>query len=1145
MLWWNLSLNQAEEAWQALRMMFERFMTFIGNARLRPTVALALILGLTLPVSVSVWRELGERHATLMDHLRLDHGRLVELLAIGMQIPIWEVRPDTGRPLIDMLMRDERVTAVTVNSTLTGGFLRANDPLRRHGDIFSLESPVVRDGERIGAVRVEMSTASLEAEIRRQGGQVLVTGLLQLACGMLILFPLLRFKVLSPVDRLVRHSRILAGGGLEQSLSWRRDDELGVLGRSFEEMRSSLRRLVTDLETRNRELQAREIDLNRRRQALRAILDNMTDGITLVDEDLKLRSWNGRFLEIMGLPRELVQDGMHIDELIAFDISRRRYASDDSAEIKRTIFESYRPGQPRKTEYVMANGQHVEVRRRPVPGGGFVSTYTDVTEQVEARRRADETLRMLEAIMDAVPAVLHVKDRELRYRFVNRQFPSWWGAEREVVIGRTNREVFPPHMFVETDARDRRVLETGKPIPFYEGLCEQPGREPIVSWTSKLPLFDADGEVSHILTVDFDITDRKRMEQERQRWLQLLQDAVESIDNGFAVFDGSGELVICNNPFAAVYGETAEQLVGATAEGLLPRFVSRCRTVNGRPAEAALQSMGQTFGLFWSGGGEPIEIEFEDGRWMLVNRHASQEGGLVVIRTDITDLKRMQQALQESEQRFRGIVETHPVPIAILSQNDCQILYGSPGLLELLQISDQELGGPQKFEGFVDRECQETMKEALKASGTLSADELSLKRADGSAVDVAITARPIHYKGRQAFLASFLDLTERKKAEAELERHREALHQSEKLGALGALLAGVAHELNNPLSVVVGRAIMLEEALGASEHAVAVARLRRAAERCTRIVRTFLAMARRQETSRVAVHWPDIVQAALDLVGYGLRTGGVDLSVDIDEELPPVHADPDQLTQVVVNLVVNAQQALTTVPEPRGLRISAWYDPQTATIHTLVADNGPGVPPSLLPRIFEPFFTTKPVGEGTGLGLSVSDGIIRAHNGSITAELLDSGGMAFHISLPVGGLQSEEATEETADVSDVLPRHILVVDDEPEIAVMLGDILTGDGHQVSFAASGREALAQITENDFDLVIADVRMPDLDGPGLFRELKLSRPDLADRTVFVTGDTLSTAATAFFAETNRPVLEKPFTPDDVRKVLESVIDDTDDR
>ncbi len=1125
-------------------MMIERFVTFIGNARLRPTVALALILGLTLPVSVSVWRDLGERHDTLMGHLRLDHARLVELLAIGMQTPIWDVRPDTGRPLIDTLMRDERVTSVTVRSTLTGDFLRANDPLRRHGEIFSLESPVVRDGERIGAVRVEMSTASLEAEIRRQGGQVLVTGLLQLACGMMILFPLLRFKVLSPVDRLVRHSRILAGGGLDQSLRWRRSDELGVLGRSFEEMRKSLRRVVTDLETRNRELQAREIDLNRRRQTLRAILDNMTDGITLVDEDLRLRSWNGRFLEIMGLPKELVQDGMHIDELIAFDIARRRYASDDSAEIKRTIFESYRPGYPRKTEYVMANGQHVDVRRRPVPGGGFVSTYTDVTEQFEARRRADQTLRLLEAIMDAVPAVLHVKDRELRYRFVNRQFPSWWGATRSEVIGKTNREVFPPHMFVETDARDRQVIETGKPIPFYEGLCEHPDHDPIVSWTSKLPLFDSDGEVSHILTVDFDITDRKRMEQERQRWLQLLQDAVESIDNGFAVFDRSGELVICNNPFAAVYGETADQLVGATAEGLLPRFISRCRTLNGQPAEVAAQSMHETFNLFWSGSGEPIEIEFKDGRWMMLNRHASQEGGLVIIRTDITDLKNMQQALRESEQRFRGIVETHPVPIAILSQKDCQILYGSPGLLELLQISEQELAGPKSFEDFVDSECHETMKTAIKASGTLSADELSLKRADGSEVEVAVTARPIHYEGLQALLASFLDLTERKKAEAELERHREALHQSEKLGALGALLAGVAHELNNPLSVVVGRAIMLEDSLGATEHAVAVARLRRAAERCTRIVRTFLAMARRQETTHVVVHWSDVVQAALDLVGYGLRTGGIDLSVDIDENLPTLHADPDQLTQVVVNLVVNAQQALASVPEPRRLRISAKYHPQSETIETLVTDNGPGVPPSLLPRIFEPFFTTKPVGEGTGLGLSVSDGIVRAHGGTIAAELRDSGGMAFHISLPAGGLPGEEIAEEVTDLGIVESKRILVVDDEPEIAMMLGDILTSDGHQVSFAGSGREALEQIMDDDFDLVITDVRMPDLDGPGLFREIQSVKPALAERTVFVTGDTLSTAAKAFFSETERPVLEKPFTPGEARRVVGRVIDDSED-
>jgi len=1373
-----------------------RLGTILGAFALRPTIAVALVIGLSVPVGLAVWRGLEERRETLLDHLIDEHERIAEVLAIGMQTPIWEVRPDTGQPLIDALMRNDQVVAITVASPLLDQFLEASAPDRRGGEPLVRERDVVRAGKSIGTVTVEMSTASLEADISRQWKQVLVTGALQLVFGMLLLFPLLRHKVLEPVDRLVEQSAALAAGVLDRPFVWRRGDELGELGRSFEDTRRALAALVHDLEHRNAELKAREADINERRALLRAILDNMTDGVTLFDADLRLVRWNDRFLETMRLSEANIRPGLRVEEMVEHDLERGRLVTDDRNAILEAVRDSFRVGGPMQSEYTMTDGQHILIRRRPMPGGGFVSTYSDITERIEARNKVEDALKLLESVMNAVPAVIHVKDRDLRYKMVNKQFPHWWGVESKDVIGRTNAEVFDASMFAEsgpfaeTENRDRRVLETGRRLPFYEGHCPREVGDKIVTWTTKVPLFDADNNVAHILTVDFDITDRRNMELERQRWLNLFQDAVESLRLGFAVYDSSRHLVICNSAYSALFDTTPSGMGGIDVNEVVPRFLSKVRTYDGCAGDAAEAALRRTIEDAWAGNMSPLEVELRDGRWLLVSGHATGEGGMVWLRTDITDLKRMENALRESEQRFRGIVEaaadaivtagedgriiefnpaaertfgipradavgkliseaivpprwrerhdaaltrlgaggemrgggqvveveglrangevfpielivtevphegrrrftafirditerkrmeserqrwvqlvqdaidsieggfaiydsskclvvcnaaysapygqapedmvgvcmddlvpsfleriktfdgipseraeatvkrtldpalargarpvemelrngqwmlitrhptsedgmvwmrtdvtelkhmqkeledseerfriiaeTHPVPSVIFS-SDHQMIYASPGFSNLVGGAPRGMTTKDLCVGSPD--CDDLIAE-VDASGFADRFEMSIRRLDGAPIDVSISARPITYGGEQAVLASVFDLTEWKQAEAELRRHREALHQSEKLGALGALLAGVAHELNNPLSVVVGRSIMLEDLFGESKHAESVRKLRGAAERCARIVKTFLALARQQQPVRPRVALSDVVEAALDLTEYGLRTSGIEVVLDLPDSLPELYADPDQLTQVFVNLFVNAQQACTDQPGPHRLEVSARFDAAAGAVCVAVADNGPGIPSEILPRIFDPFFTTKPVGEGTGLGLSVSDGIIKSHGGTIAAARPDAGGTRFDIVLPV----DEHASDDDSFLGPAAgadgTRRILVVDDEPEVAETLGEILKAEGHSVAYAESGRVALQHLTDDDFDLVISDLRMPDLDGPGLYKALREQNAPLAERMVFVTGDTLSPAARRFLDGANRPVIEKPFVPEDVRRAL----------
>ena len=287
----------------------------LDDLPLRPTVAAALILGLALPALLVAWFELGERRQTLFDNLARDHASIVGTLANGMQTPIWDVRPDTAQPLIDVIMGDGRVTAVSVTAPVFAETLEATKPDAHGEDTVALERPVLRDGRRIGTVRVEMATAPLRAEAARQGWQAMLTALFQMAFGLLLIFPLIRLKVLAPVGRLVGQSQELAAGRLDEPFSWRRKDELGALGRSFEHTRRSLQSLFRDLEQRNSELALREAALGHQTRVLRATLDNMTDGISLVDRELCLVAWNDRFIEIFGLPPGSVHEGQPITDV--------------------------------------------------------------------------------------------------------------------------------------------------------------------------------------------------------------------------------------------------------------------------------------------------------------------------------------------------------------------------------------------------------------------------------------------------------------------------------------------------------------------------------------------------------------------------------------------------------------------------------------------------------------------------------------------------------------------------------------------------------------------------------------------------------------------------------------------------------------
>jgi two-component system NtrC family sensor kinase len=380
---------------------------------------------------------------------------------------------------------------------------------------------------------------------------------------------------------------------------------------------------------------------------------------------------------------------------------------------------------------------------------------------------------------------------------------------------------------------------------------------------------------------------------------------------------------------------------------------------------------------------------------------------------------------------------------------------------------------------------------------------------------------------------------ERERAAEQLQHQQEALRQREKLAAMGSLLANVAHELNNPLAVILLQADLLrEEAAGGAvaEHAEEIAQ---AATRCDRLVRNFLTLSHQHPPERVAVDLNALVTNTLELLTPAFWADTVVVDLCLDADLPSIHADVDQIRQVLVNLITNAYQALREVKAPRQVRLTTRCDAARTRVALEVMDTGPGISPALRTRIFEPFFTTKPPGVGTGLGLSLCEGIIEGHGGSIQVMSQPGQATVFRVELPVGEVPVTTPLSPEEEIYQPVRRQtILVVDDDASVIRGLTRLLRRDGHTVDTAPNGRIALARLQECAYDLILSDLRMPELDGLGLYQALEQS-PELQQRFVFLTGDTVSRETMAFFEQTGVRWLMKPFRAVDVRRTIQQAL------
>jgi len=368
----------------------------------------------------------------------------------------------------------------------------------------------------------------------------------------------------------------------------------------------------------------------------------------------------------------------------------------------------------------------------------------------------------------------------------------------------------------------------------------------------------------------------------------------------------------------------------------------------------------------------------------------------------------------------------------------------------------------------------------------------------------------------------------------ESREQREKLIQNEKLAEMGMLLAAVAHELNNPLAVVIAQATLLQNSLANDALQSRSDKILRAAERCARIVRNFLALARHQPPERSRVSVNQVVREGIELLAYNLRSDNVEVVFDLAEDLPEVWADPHQLQQVIINLASNAHYALRSREGRRVLTLSSSLDASRQRVILRVIDDAGGIPFEVRSRIF----TTKPEGQGTGLGLALCHGIVTGHGGTISVDSEIGKGSTFTVELPTAPHAAKESTA-ARPTSESASRRILVIDDEVDVANAIAEMLKMmGGHHVDEAIDDKKAFELLENNQYDLVISDMRMPGVDGPTLYRQIVARYPNLERRFVFLTGDSFRPETQQFFKDTQALYLIKPCTFEEIETAVTQV-------
>ncbi|OLE66912.1 MAG: hypothetical protein AUG09_05150 [Acidobacteria bacterium 13_1_20CM_2_68_7] len=490
---------------------------------------------------------------------------------------------------------------------------------------------------------------------------------------------------------------------------------------------------------------------------------------------------------------------------------------------------------------------------------------------------------------------------------------------------------------------------------------------------------------------------------------------------------------------------------------------------------------------------------------------------------------------QQAADKLQKILDQFP-DLIYTTDTEGRFTEVSRGGETMLGMTRSEVLGSNCLDLYPEPEARQRIERLLKEARPLQGVETMIRSRNGDVRDVLVAASPLRDESGAPYgtVGIIKDITDLKAA-------RRSLQVTEKLSAMGELVSGVAHELNNPLTGVLGYAQLLMGGAMDPRQRKSVERIFESALRCQKIVQNLLAFARRYPSEKRYLGMNGIIEKTLDLKSYQLKVNNLKVVKKLDSLIPKTMLDFNQMQQVLLNLINNAQHAIASHRGQGTLTIST--SARDGNIHLEVSDDGPGMPPEVLSKIFDPFFTTKAVGEGTGLGLSVTYGIIKDHGGRIWADSRPGEGTRIHIELPVvtdaGVSEAERAAPEQREHPERRSLSILAVDDEGVILDLIVDAFGRDGrHTIDTAGSAREALQKLERRSYDVLLLDLKMPEMDGQQLFQEIRRRWPDLSHRVIFASGDTLHPDTRHFLDHSGCPCVDKPFKLEHLASAIASI-------
>jgi len=838
-------------------------------------------------------------------------------------------------------------------------------------------------------------------------------------------------------------------------------------------------------------------------EMFRDAIDSLTEGFALFDSDQRLVMCNQAHRDMSHPLGHLYEPGVTREYLIREEAKHASYAGFAGRE-EDWISHQLATGTQFKRDMEMerSDGTSYLVSTYPTKRGGLVVTCRDVTEKkrIEADKgKSDDLVRTVLETSPSAVIMSRLDDGEIIYRSPAAE--EMYGVHKSAVS----------HFADPEDRKDylAAILPTGKVDDFQASYKRANGEVFTASNAGRVAEYRGEKVIVSNVT---DIT--KQLEADAL--VRTVLDASSAIITMVSL--DSGKILYRTPAARKIFGnaETGKETYARPEER--DAFIEQLK-IHGQIEDYKVE--------FVKGDGETFPVS-------LSSRIIEYKDEQVIV-TNLVDLTEQ----MKTEATIRKVLEACPVPVQMTKADTGELLFRSP---ETKALFGEAQNAKQYFE--TPRERDQYVRK-LRQTGWISNFKARFVGAHGRPFWGGVSARLIEFNGEDVIVSNTRDLTDDLAMEDELSTQRERLFQNEKMSALGELLAGVAHELNNPLSIVVGHSLMLREEVEDPEFARRVEKISSAAERCAKIVKTFLAMARQQPTRIEATDINSIVSIAVDVAGYGRGNEALEILCDLDKRLPEIMTDGDQIIQVIINLVINAEQAITRAGIGDLITVSTALGKSGESISIVVEDNGPGIPEKIRARVFEPYFTTKEVGEGTGIGLAFCHRIVHSHGGQLLLDNSHPEGCRFVVTLPLLSV-GKAASSATETPSQTTRKYsALVVDDEAEVAEMIADILEKEGFDITVAHSGADAITCLHQARYDLVLSDLNMPDVDGRKLYETVRRDFPDLLKATAFISGDTVGAASQKFRHESRRPLLEKPVSPAELRQLVYAILDQNEDK